>query len=182
MEYFRELILAGKAKPFHDYLKPINYKILHNIYPDYGIGGNWFRDRIIKIARENEVKTILDFGCGKGSLVRLLSGEFESYGYDPYVDDYKTVEKDKVDMVVSTDFFEHIYNLNGIFDEIMSYEPKVQFHAISNRKAAQILPDGTNAHAIIKDPDWWKNKLSQMGKVKILEHNDTQNFTMYKVN
>jgi len=183
MEYFRKLITAGKVIPFHDYLSNLNYNILHNIYPGYGVGGNWFRDRITEIARKNNVRTILDYGCGKGSLVSLLGRDFTAFGYDPYVTEFNERPIGEVEMVVSTDFFEHLPedNIEKVLKNILSYNPKVQFHAISNRKAAQILPDGSNAHYTVRDSDWWEKRLSQLGQVSVLGHNDTQNFTMYKI-
>jgi len=183
MEYFRRLIMDGRVIPFHDYLSDLNYEILHRIYPGYGVGGNWFRNKIVEIAKEYDVKTILDYGCGKGSLVRLLNKDYEAYGYDPYVEEFSLLPIMKPDMVVSTDFLEHIEEKD--IDQTIAYlemlSPKVQFHAISNRKAAQILPDGSNAHSIVRDAEWWKEKLSGIGTVSVLGHNDTQNFTMYKV-
>ncbi|MBE3144977.1 MAG: glycosyltransferase family 29 protein [Planctomycetes bacterium] len=182
-EYFRKIIMDGKVIPFHDYLSDLNYDILHRVYPSYGVGGNWFRDEIIKIAKEYDVKTILDYGCGKGSLVKLLSNGYEAFGYDPYVDEYSKRPASTVDMVVSTDFFEHVgeNEIDAAIADIKSYSPKVQFHAISNRKAAQILPDGTNAHNTVKDSEWWEEKLGVLGTVSVLGHNESNNFTMYIV-
>ena len=183
MEYFRKLIVDGKVIPFHDYLSDLNYEILHRIYPGYGVGGNWFRNKITEIAKENNVKTILDYGCGKGGLVKLLSKDYEAYGYDPYVEEFSLLPITKPDMVVSTDFLEHVEEKE--IDQTIAYlemlQPKVQFHAISNRKASQILPDGKNAHRIVKPAEWWEKRLSQLGTVTVLEHNDTQNFTMYTI-
>jgi len=181
MEYFRKLITGGKIISFHNYLKDLNYKILHKIYPSYGVGGNWYRDIIIKIAKENGVKTILDYGCGKGSLVKLLEKDFDAYGYDPYIPEYSQNSFTDIDMVVSTDFFEHIENIDEVCEHIKSMNPKVQFHSISNRKASQILPDGRNAHLTIQSPEWWEERLGYMGEVEILGHNENNNFTMYKI-
>lgn len=183
MEYFRKLIADKRIVPFHNYISKMNYNILHNIYPEYGAGGAWYGDIITKIAKENDVETILDYGCGKGSLVRLLSKSFKTYGYDSYVKEYSNVPDIKMDMVVSTDFLEHVEeeDLDEIFKSIKSYEPRVQFHAISNRKATQILPDGRNAHLTIKPSEWWEKKLSKLGAVECVGHNDTQDFTIYKI-
>ena len=182
-EYFRKLIVSGKVIPFHKYLDDLNYSILHSIYPSYGIGGNWFRDTIVEIAKEYEVKTILDYGCGKGSLVKLLSNNYETFGYDPFVAEYRNRSTLTADMIVSTDFFEHMneYEIETIISDLQSYNSKVQFHAISNRIAAQILPNGENAHRTVKDAEWWKEKLSALGTVSILDHNENNNFTTYKL-
>lgn len=178
MEYFRKLMVAGKVKPYKDYLKDMNYEILHNVYPSYGIGGNWFMPKIKEIAKQNNVKTILDYGCGKGSLVKLLNKNgFECFGYDLYVEEYSELPFCNVDMVVSTDVFEHLdeMNIDNTLYDIELLSPKFQFHAISNRKASMILPDGSNAHVTVKPPEWWANKLN----AEILEHNDKNNFTTY---
>lgn len=183
MEYFRRLMVEGKVRPFHDYLKPYNYEILHNIYPNYGIGGGWFKNHIKDIAFRENVKTILDYGCGKGFLVKLLNEEgFNCFGYDPHVEEHSSIPQ-KVDMVVSTDFFEHIQGdeIDEVILNILSLKPKIQFHAISNRRAVQILPDGSNAHSTIKSPEWWKERLKELGNVIILGHNENNNFTMYEV-
>jgi hypothetical protein len=181
MEYFRKLITEGKAVPFHNYLGGLNYTMLHSLYPSYGVGGNWFKHRITELAKEYGVKTILDYGCGKGSLVQLLNADFKVYGYDPYVEEFAEVPVDQVDMVVSTDFFEHVDKIDEVMEDISAFKPRVQFHTISNRKAAQILPDGNNAHCTVKPAGWWGQKLAAMGTVTQLGHDDRQNFTMYKV-
>ena len=183
VEYFTKLMSSGKVVPFHDYLRSFNYEILHKACPEYGVGGNWFGNKIISIAKEQNVKTILDYGCGKGGLVNLLKKDYEVYGYDPYVPEFSRFPEVKIDMLVSTDFLEHIEEdeLDDILSHFNEIAPKVQFHAISNRKAAQILPDGRNAHRIVRPAEWWTDKLGILGHVTYLGHNDIQNFSMYEV-
>jgi len=179
LEYFMGLMQDGKVIPFHDYLKDHNYAILHKLYPSYGVGGNWYRNKIMQLANGHHVASILDYGCGKGSLVRLLAQHLTAYGYDPYVSEFAKRPTDSVDMVVTTDFWEHIPEdeIDAVLDDIESYSPRVEFHSISNRKAAQILPDGTNAHATIKPPEWWAERLY----AQLIEHNDGNNFTIYHI-
>lgn len=156
-----------------------NYTYLHDHQASYGTGG-CFAKKILAYKPES----ILDYGCGKGGLVKWLNKKVPTNGYDPYVFEYRTKPIGTFDMLVSTDFLEHIEEnkLNDVLSDMQNFQPRLMFHAISNRKAAQILPDGTNAHKNVKPSEWWESKL--IGKfsdytVKILEHNDRNNFTTY---
>lgn len=167
-----------------------NYTYLHDRTPAYGTGGAYFAPKIAEIAQENKVYSILDFGCGKGGLVRELDrhlvplGQLCVEGYDPFVKEFCRPPEHEFDMIVSTDVLEHIpeENLAEVFDDMLSYQPRLMFHVISNRKAVQILPDGTNAHKTVRDADWWLEELTNGFKdycVHQLEHNEKNCFTIY---
>lgn len=110
--------------------------------------------------------SILDFGCGKGNLVKTLQEEYSQikiYGYDPANPEYD-VAIPNVDMIISTDVLEHV-ELEHIDSVITLLHDKApyQYHLISCAPAKLILPDGRNAHLIQETPEWWKNAFTRRG-------------------
>lgn len=156
-----------------------NYTYLHDHDERYGTGGA-FASKIL----EFEPDSVLDYGCGKGGLVKyLLSKGVRAVGYDPNVFEYQQ-RPTKQDMLISTDVLEHIpeNELSIVLADMLSYKPRLMFHVISNRKASRILPDGTNAHKTVKDTLWWFDKLKESFlnyDVRLLEHNEKNNFSVY---
>jgi len=171
--FIESLYAEGIVREFN------NYTVLHDHNPGYGKGGA-FGAKILAY----EPDSVLDYGCGKGGLVKyLISKGVQAVGYDPYVHEYRE-RPAKQDMLVSTDLLEHIPEdeLSGIFADMRSYEPRIMFHAISNRKAVQILPDGTNAHKTIKDANWWWSLLHNEFAnydVELLKYNERNCFSTY---
>ena len=168
-----------------------NYTILHDTEPGYGTGGAFGK----KILEFSKGRFVLDYGCGKGGLVRYLQHNgVDAVGYDPYVFEWRkkppkishsTTESFCLpDVIVSTDLLEHIPEdeLDEVLIGMLDYKPDLMFHVVSNRKASQILPDGSNAHATIKDSDWWLRRFETAFSgyaVKQVEHNEKNNFTTY---
>ena len=156
-----------------------NYTFLHDHKQGYGTGGA-FGAKIL----EFKPNSVLDYGCGKGGLVKHLLGKgVRAVGYDPHVFEWRE-RPEKQDMLVSTDLLEHIPEdkLSEVFADMLSYEPRIMFHVISNRKAIQILPDGTNAHKTIKDANWWLSRLNNKFAnytVELLGHNEKNCFSTY---
>ena len=175
--FIDKLISEGVVREFN------NYTYLHDTDPNYGLGGNYFGKKIIAHLPSSS-SSVLDYGCGKGTLVKYLWEQgIHAEGYDPFVPGWEA-RPPKQDMLVSTDFLEHIpeEELEKVFADMFSYQPKLMFHAISNRKAVQILPDGTNAHKTIKDADWWLCLLTTTFanyNVELIEHNEKNCFSSY---
>lgn len=174
-EFIDGLLDEGIVREFN------NYTILHDHDSGYGSGGA-FGAKILSF----EPDSVLDYGCGKGGLVRFLINKgVRAVGYDPYVFEYRERPANQ-DMLVSTDLLEHIpeNELSEVFADMGSYHPRIMFHAISNRKADQILPDGTNAHKTVKDLDWWLERLRagfEDYSVESLEHREGNNFSTYYI-
>jgi len=120
--------------------------------------------KVIEIIETFNIKSILDFGCGKGKIVELLKERFpniEVIGYDPA---FNTDLPDKIEMIMSTDVLEHVEPnfLDETLSDLYSRAEKVQYHLIACHKAKKILPDGRNAHLIIETPDWWQEKFRNL--------------------
>lgn len=121
-----------------------------------------------KFLQEKKPKSILDFGCGKGRLLDTIKGsypEIEVHGYDPANPEYDIDLKNiKVDMVISSDVLEHIepeFLIQTLSD--LRNNSKYYFHLIACSPAKLILPDGRNAHLIVEDNNWWRQKFLNLG-------------------
>ena len=140
-------------------------KILKEMHEN---ASNWGRTSEIpvlveKYISELNIESILDFGCGKGEILKLIEKRYpniKTYGYDPAFND---VLPEKIDMVISTDVLEHIEpeKLDETINDLRNRTNIVQYHLIACHKATAVLPDGRNAHLIIKTPDWWQRKLGE---------------------
>ena len=110
---------------------------------------------INKIIKDKDIKTILDYGCGKA---KHHPKEWKAIKYDPAIQKYQNKPQDKYDLVISTDVLEHIpvENLKQTIEEIFGYSNKWVFVSVCCRKAEAILPNGYNAHATIESAKWWR--------------------------
>lgn len=135
---------------------------------------------LAEFIKEKKPKSILDFGCGKGNLVKILSESYTNItisGYDPANPVYD-VPLSIVDMIISTDVLEHVEpeNIDDVV-KLLYDNASLQYHLISCAPAKLILPDGRNAHLIQETPEWWRNKFTQTGFRVIKE--DYKEFSKY---
>ena len=140
------------------------YKQIHKEQKSYGDTANHHYSKIKSFILDNNPKTILDFGCGKGKLQELVSRDFEDvliHGYDPAIEGKEEIILSNYDMVITNDVLEHLYEdeIEFIVKEILDLKPKTMHHFICCRPAITLLPDGTNAHKTVKDEKWWLNKI-----------------------
>ena len=112
--------------------------------------------KINQIIKDKDIKTILDYGCGKA---KHHPKEWKAIKYDPAIQEYQSKPQDKYDLVISTDVLEHIpvENLKQTIEEIFGYSNKWVFVSVCCRKAEAILPNGYNAHATIESAKWWRD-------------------------
>lgn len=130
---------------------------------------------VIRCIEEYNIQSILDFGCGKGNVVKALKETYPNltvYGYDPGRDSCNTLPNN-VDMIISTDVLEHIEPelLEETLLDLAKRTDKVMYHLIACHPAKKNLADGRNAHLIVETPDWWKNKLATVLGWKMYNEN-----------
>ncbi|MFA7188430.1 MAG: class I SAM-dependent methyltransferase, partial [Alphaproteobacteria bacterium] len=111
-------------------------------------------------------KTILDYGCGKGVLVDLLSRKYPDikvYGYDPSVPGKNKLPKGKIDLVINTDVLEHIPSeiLPSVLKNIAKISKNVIF-MLHHALAYAILENGENAHCTVRPSVWYQNQIMQI--------------------
>lgn len=114
----------------------------------------------------HDVRSIVDFGCGKGKVtdaLRKCYPDLAITGYDPAI--AGSCLPDSVDMVFSKDVLEHVEpdRLEAVLSDLHRRTRKVQFHVIACHKAIHFLDDGRNAHLIIETPDWWQRTFRALG-------------------
>lgn len=134
---------------------------LHETNQTYGTSGSLYGEFIANLCRTNDLRTVLDYGCGKGTLAAGLSG-VEVQEYDPAVPgkDYLPDVR-AADLVACTDVLEHIEpeHLYAVLGMLRYFTRKALFIAVHCGPAIKVLADGRNAHLIQMPPRWWNDKL-----------------------
>jgi len=138
----------------------------HNDNDDWGSSININNFAKQAISKFNPID-ILDFGSGKGGGTKAFKELYPDktiISFDPAFQGEDCLPE-KVDMIYTKDFLEHIEPqcLDYVLKKHFNIVKKVCFHSICTRKAGAILPDGRNAHLIVETPEWWRNKLQQIG-------------------
>jgi len=138
----------------------------HTSHPNWGKGmaGKPYRYKyLLNLAADWDVKTLLDWGCGKGRIKHIL-GEKAPWitvsEYDPGIPGKDTIPVAQYDMVWCTHVLEHVEPeyLDAVLTCI-SRRAERAFFIIPSKKAGEILLDGRNAHLIQQSPHWWEEKL-----------------------
>lgn len=114
-------------------------------------------------------KSTLDYGCGKGVLIKKLRNHFgsslEINGYDPCVAEYD-IPYSPADIVTCFDVLEHIEpdKINDVLDDISKKTTGLFICIVDLLPAQKKLVDGRNAHLLLAPPGWWLDRLSQTFK------------------
>ena len=128
-----------------------------------------YKHNVFNLIKENNIKTILDYGCGKAKFHSILFNNKKVPGspmgidvtaYDPAVPEFANKPTGQYDLVLCVDVMEHVQEdkVEEVIKDIFTFSNKV-FLTITCYPATQILLNGKNAHYTIKEPDWWKEKL-----------------------
>lgn len=83
----------------------------HATDPSYGTEGEHYLEMVVELAHVIKASSILDYGCGKGTLLEALDGQYEGdivlQGYDPAITKFG-LDPECSDLVVCTNVLEHI--------------------------------------------------------------------------
>lgn len=144
-----------------DYLRL--QKALHRQPKGYGGRGDKWTEVVRNLAKEYECKSILDYGCGQGTLgsaLRIRMPTIDIREYDPAISG-KDGKVAPADLVVCTDVLEHIEpdKLGVVIDHLFRLTNKVLFLVIATRPSKKFLADGRNSHLIIEPDSWWLERL-----------------------
>ena len=135
-----------------------------------------FAKIIKKIIFRNKLKTLLDYGSGKGDRYYNQSNfgnenypalekywDISSTLFDPGVPYPKPINQ-IFDIVVSIDVLEHIptEDLSWVINEIFNFSNKIVFLNVACYPAERTFPDGTNLHVSLFPPMWWYGFISSI--------------------
>lgn len=140
---------------------------LHADRSSYGTHGkDWAPEVLYLRGMLGADATILDYGCGKGTLSQELEGRAIVHQYDPGIEAHAKTDWANCGarVLACTDVLEHV-EPDAIDDVIASL---VQFisrahgvglFVIGLKPSRKILPDGRNSHLILWEPDKWVDKI-----------------------
>jgi 2-polyprenyl-3-methyl-5-hydroxy-6-metoxy-1,4-benzoquinol methylase len=144
---------------------------LHRTRPDYGRRGHRHADRVVRLVVRFDAASVLDFGCGKGTLAPALRARLPKIDvreYDPAIPG-KDANPEPADILVCCDVLEHIEPdcLDDVLAELARLTLKVGHLVIATQPdQTKLLPDGRNPHLIVQPASWWRERLRPYFRVR----------------
>lgn len=124
----------------------------------WGSDGARHARKIGALARRVGALTLLDFGCGKGTLkANFLEPGVRVAEYDPGIPGKHELPAERFDIVACTDVLEHVEpeQIDATLAWIAAHSAKATYLQVCCRPANETLPDGRNAHLIVQPHNWW---------------------------
>lgn len=142
-----------------EYLQLLREK--HLVKPWGGQGHSWV-PHLTPLIEELKIDTpitVLDYGCGRGTLKAALEQAMPTVTvneYDPGIPE-KSALPDRADIVVCTDVMEHVEEkfLAQTLKYLAQLTSRRCFMVIACSLSYSLLPDGRNAHITVHPPEWW---------------------------
>jgi len=129
-------------------------------------GWKYAGDLVVKAIKSRPyIQTVLDFGCGKGTMKPFLLQHFPDLQideYDPGIPGKDVMPEKQYDMVLTTDVLEHIepHLLDDVIAQLTDLTRFVLFNDIACSPTFKTFGEGPyigqDLHLIVEDPDWWR--------------------------
>ncbi len=135
------------------------YTELHQSSDTFGTASRKIIDEISLMIDHLKPSTVLDFGCGKGLLLKALKDRYPEiafFGYDPAISGIDVLPVDRADLVINSDVLEHIPEemIPGVIEQISAISRNAYFN-LHHARSRAILPNGENAHCTVRPPEWY---------------------------
>jgi 2-polyprenyl-3-methyl-5-hydroxy-6-metoxy-1,4-benzoquinol methylase len=130
-------------------------------------GGAKHAEIVREIALKWNSQMILDYGCGQGEFKKAfdaLKTGILVCEYDPAIEGKQNIFDDSsanlYDLITCTDVLEHIEpeKIDNVLKHIFYLMGKGGYFIISLCETKVFLPDGRNAHILLKPVEWWLEK------------------------
>jgi hypothetical protein len=141
---------------------------LHAAPRGYGGKGDKWATGVRDLVAQFGATSVLDYGCGQGTLVKALRPLVSSFvrlsEYDPAIDGKHALPV-FADLVTCCDVLEHVEPeyLDVTLQHLAMLARKAIFVVVATRPSNKTLADGRNAHLIIEDAAWWRTTFVRMG-------------------
>ena len=131
-----------------------------------GTGARYAGDLILERLLVAGVTTVLDFGCGQGSLKQFIehrAPQIKVAEYDPGVIGKDGKPRGTFDAVVSSDVLEHIEpkHLTETIRWLASKANRLMIHDIACYPTGNTFKDGPytgwDHHLTVQSPEWWRD-------------------------
>jgi len=151
---------------------------LHEENVTWGNGPRMYMLRISKWILEEEVTELLDYGCGKGKNVPFIL-PIKIVNYDPGVPQW-SADPQVCKHLLCIDVLEHIEpeHLYSVLEHIASKFTVGAMLNIALTESKHFLPDGRNAHILLRPVAWWVEVLQEFYTLESLEFKEAS-FTAF---
>lgn len=143
-------------------------KRLHAQPEGYGGKGRKWAEMVLECATRLPVcQTILDYGCGQGSLrlaLRMAGTPAKISEYDPAIEG-KDRPPAPAHLVVCTDVLEHVEpeKIDAVLEHLWLLSVHGLFVVVSLVETAKTLSDGRQAHILLRPERWWRERFLELG-------------------
>lgn len=152
------------------------YRDHHEGHGHYGSTGarNAGPEIVRTLENRQQVRDVLDFGAGKGTLGEYITERLpriHMHNYDPAIPGIDVVPKGTFDAVVSSDCLEHVEeaDLPAVVETIRQKARQSICLYIACSLTGHLLPDGRDLHVTIKTPEEWRGLWDAVPGLKLME-------------
>lgn len=151
------------------------YERLHKVGHYNGYFCTKYKDNIKELIEKTKSKSLLDYGSGKGfqySNIRLnIYWNINVSCYDKFVKEFSIFPEQKFDGVICVEVLEHILEneIDIVLQRIFDAAEKFVFLTIATKEAKKKFSNGENVHVLLRDKDWWLDKINKLSKGQILK-------------
>ena len=129
------------------------------------------KDQIGKLIRLNNVRTLLDYGCGAGDAYKSPHKLWHEWGlkrpdvtlYDPAFEEHDKLPGKRFDMVIASDVLEHVpeADVDATVKQLFALSRTLVWASVCTRLAKKTFPQtGENLHVCVRPYQWWLDTFS----------------------